>query len=264
MKNRIGSNKLGHGALRTWRPAAVVAGIAWAVCAANSASAENELNRASTISCSSDNGQRRYCKADTRRGVLLIQQTSGTGCRPATWGYDTGGVWVDRGCQAEFDISGRAGNQRDGETPTVKTIAAGTSILVRNSETIDVMKSDGRVFAGVVDQDVFDENGDVTIPRGSYAKLIVKNASDQYLAVDLELVEVNGLRYLVTTNGDRTEGERRASTGPNPRAGDLVDSGALIGSVTQLFTRGKAAKIPAESFLTFRLEQPLKVGKADR
>lgn len=262
MKNLIGSNKLDHAALRTWGPAAVVAGIACALCAANPASAKNELNGVSTIACLSDNGQRQYCRADTRRGVRLIRQVRGSGCQPANWGYDARGVWVDRGCQAEFDLSGGADHGRDGESSTVKTIAAGTSILVRNSETIDVMKSDGRVFSGVVDQDVFDENGDVTIPRGSYAKLIVKNASDQYLALDLELVEVNGLRYMVTTNGDRTEDERLI--GPIPRAGDLVDGGGLIDSITQLFTRGKTVKIPAESFLTFRLERPLKMGKVDR
>jgi hypothetical protein len=259
--NPIGSSKLVYPVLRTWRPAAVVAGIVWALCSAHPANAQDGLIGPATIACSSDHGQRQYCKADTRRGVRLIPQSAGIGCRPASWGYDTRGVWVDRGCQAEFDISGSAGHGRDNESGTMKTIAAGAGILVRNSETIDVGKSDGRVFSGVVDQDVLDENGDLAIPRGSYAKLIVKNASDQYLAVDLELVEVNGLRYMVITNGDRTEGERRAGIGPNPRAGDLVDGGALIDSITQLFTRGKAVKIPAESFLTFRLERPLEIGR---
>ena len=259
-----GYSKLLHPALRTWRRVAVAAGMVWALCSPRPADAQNGLIGPDTIACSSDNGQRQYCKADTRRGVRLIPETRGIGCRPATWGYDPRGVWVDRGCQAEFDISGRADHGRDSESSTVKTIAAGTSILVRNSETIDVMKNDGRVFSGVVDQDVFDENGAVTIPRGSYAKLIVKNASDQYLALDLELVEVNGLRYMVTTNGDRTEGEQRAGIGPNPRPGDLVDGGALIDSITQLFTRGRTVKIPAESFLTFRLEQPLKMSKVDK
>jgi hypothetical protein len=38
----------------------------------------------------------------------------------------------------------------------------------------------------------------------------------------------------------------------------------LIDSITRLFTRGKTVKIPAESFLTFRLEQPLKMEKANK
>src|SRR5690349_16432517 len=137
MKNRIGRNKLDHAALRTWGPAVVVAGIAWALCAANPASAADELNRPSTIACSSDNGQRRYCKADTSRGVRLIRQVQGDGCRTVTWGYDTRGVWVDRGCQAEFDLSGGT----TAETVPTKTIAAGTAISVRISEPIDVLKS---------------------------------------------------------------------------------------------------------------------------
>src|SRR5579872_5396101 len=106
MKNLTGNNRLDHAALRTWGPAAVMAGIAWALCAANPARAADELNRASTLACLSDNGQRQYCKADTQRGVRLIRQVQGSGCHAANWGYDARGVWVDRGCQAEFDLSG--------------------------------------------------------------------------------------------------------------------------------------------------------------
>jgi len=247
MKNLIGSNTLDHAALRKWGPAAVVAGIAWALCAANSARATDEPNRASTIACSSDNGQRQYCKADTSRGVRLIRQVQGDGCRAANWGYDARGVWVDRGCQAEFDLSGGAAFT---ESDPAKTIAAGTAISVRTGELIDVLKSDGNLFSGAVDQDVLDESGDIAIPKGSYAKLIVKTVSDRYLALDLESVEVDGLRYVVATNGDRAEGEPRTGIGPNPRSGDLVDGRALVGSITQLFSRGKTVKSSAVVYAT--------------
>lgn len=43
----------------------------------------------------------------------------------------------------------------------VRTIGTGTSISARTNKTIDVKKSNGRVFTGVVDQDVTDANGDV-------------------------------------------------------------------------------------------------------
>src|SRR6478672_4089952 len=60
---------------------------------------------AQTISCSSDDGHRHYCPADTRGGVRLLQQRSGSSCRKGySWGYDRGGVWVDRGCRADFAI----------------------------------------------------------------------------------------------------------------------------------------------------------------
>ena len=254
--NTIGSSKFDYPALRTWRPVAVVAGVVWALCAAHPADAQGGLNGPGTITCSSDNGQRRYCGADTRRGVQLIRQTRGSGCRQATWGYDAHGVWVDRGCQGEFDLSGGKGH--DGAGSQMRTIGAGTSISVRNNEAIDVEKSDGRVFSGAVYQDVIDENGDVAIPRGSHAELIVKNNSDEYLALDLESVEVNGLRYTVTTIADRTDGERRDGLEANARTGD--DGAKLVRAITQILTRGRAVKIPAEAFLTFRLEQPLEMG----
>ena len=37
---------------------------------------------------------------------------------------------------------------------SIGTIDAGTTIAVRNNEAIDASNSDGRVFSGVVDQDV--------------------------------------------------------------------------------------------------------------
>src|SRR5271170_7477072 len=58
---------------------------------------------AQTITCSSNDGKRNYCSVDTRRGVRLSRQISGSPCiQGNTWGYDGRGVWVDRGCRAEF------------------------------------------------------------------------------------------------------------------------------------------------------------------
>lgn len=142
-------NPIGGRNLRPWRPVAIVAGIVWALWAVHPAGAQSGT-ASDTITCSSDNGQRQYCQADTRHGVRLIRQTSGFDCRPTSWGYDAGGVWVDRSCHGEFDLSGGAGNVRDSVRSQMKTIGAGTSISVRNNETIDVQKSDGREFSGAV------------------------------------------------------------------------------------------------------------------
>lgn len=58
-----------------------------------------------TITCSSDDGKRHYCGADTRGGVTLVNQRSGSPCRQgSTWGYDQRGIWVDRGCRADFRL----------------------------------------------------------------------------------------------------------------------------------------------------------------
>ena len=61
---------------------------------------------AQTFSCSSDDGHRRYCPADTRSGVQLLRQRSQSPCQQGySWGFDRGGVWVDRGCRADFTVN---------------------------------------------------------------------------------------------------------------------------------------------------------------
>jgi Protein of unknown function (DUF3011) len=60
---------------------------------------------AQTLSCSSDDGHRHYCPADTRGGVRLLKQRSDSACNQGySWGFDRGGIWVDRGCRADFIV----------------------------------------------------------------------------------------------------------------------------------------------------------------
>ncbi len=60
------------------------------------------------IRCNSDDERRHYCNINTREGVRMVRQISGTPCREGeTWGYDDRGVWVDHGCRAEFATGGR-------------------------------------------------------------------------------------------------------------------------------------------------------------
>jgi hypothetical protein len=64
------------------------------------------------FNCSSDDGRRKYCPADTRGGVQLVYQRSGSACTfNQTWGWDRKGVWVDRGCRADFAIGFVSGPQ---------------------------------------------------------------------------------------------------------------------------------------------------------
>jgi hypothetical protein len=168
-----------------------------------------------------------------------------------------------------------------------RTLSTGTSISVRTNEMIDVKKSDGRVFGGVVDQDVTDANGRVAIPRGSTAELMVKKLSNNQLALDLESVTVNGQRYAVTADAASMSSEQRDGIGKNKRTGTFIGGGALLGTIigaiagggkgaaigaaagagagagAQVLTRGKTVKVPAESLLTFRLEHALETGVAD-
>ena len=60
----------------------------------------------STVVCESQNGRRQTCGADTRYGVDIYRQLSKSECIfNSTWGYDSRGIWVDRGCRAEFALS---------------------------------------------------------------------------------------------------------------------------------------------------------------
>ncbi len=61
---------------------------------------------ARTVTCSSDSGGRVHCNADTSRGVRLVRQISGSPCTEgSTWGTDSTGIWVTRGCRAEFELA---------------------------------------------------------------------------------------------------------------------------------------------------------------
>jgi DUF3011 family protein len=62
------------------------------------------------LTCASDDGRRHLCRVDTSRGVQLTNQRSGSPCvQGQTWGYDRQGIWVDRGCRADFFLGGGPG-----------------------------------------------------------------------------------------------------------------------------------------------------------
>ena len=66
------------------------------------------------ILCESHNGQSRFCHADTRGGVRLRYQHSRSACiEGRSWGWDRRGVWVSRGCRAEFVLGGRGYGRGD-------------------------------------------------------------------------------------------------------------------------------------------------------
>src|SRR5438034_4528315 len=125
--------------------AAITGVIACTLCLPGEARGQGVFNNSgrSAITCSSNNGQRVYCDADTRGGVRMVRQISGSSCRQGTtWGYDSRGIWVDRGCRAEFEVAGRGSGFTGGSGGAARTISAGTTISVRTNESIDVRNSD--------------------------------------------------------------------------------------------------------------------------
>jgi hypothetical protein len=61
---------------------------------------------AQTLTCSSNDGHRRNCRAYTANGVRMVRQISGSACTAGySWGYEADSIWVDHGCRAEFAVN---------------------------------------------------------------------------------------------------------------------------------------------------------------
>jgi Protein of unknown function (DUF3011) len=57
------------------------------------------------VVCSSNDGRRNWCDVGNRRDIRFSRQISGSACvQGSTWGIDRRGIWVDRGCRAEFFV----------------------------------------------------------------------------------------------------------------------------------------------------------------
>jgi hypothetical protein len=161
-------------------------------------------------------------------------------------------------------------------------IPGGSDILVRADETIDSRTADeGRIYAGTVDQDILDTAGNVAVRKGSRAELLVREVEPKKeLVLDLQALIVNGRRHFVNA-GDYDAMQQRKGIGKNWRTAKMVGGGTIFGSILgalagggngaaigalsaavgggalQIFTRGKAVKVPAEAVLTFHLEKAL-------
>ena len=77
-----------------------------------------------TVRCGSPGFGYRYCRAYTDGRVQLVRQISRSRCRQGdSWGYDNRGVWVDRGCEAEFRVGRGSGGNNKGSN-----VAAGAVV----------------------------------------------------------------------------------------------------------------------------------------
>ena len=168
-------------------------------------------------------------------------------------------------------------------------LAAGTELSVRSEETIDSDKgAEGQTYAAEVTADVLDANGDVVIPRGANAQIVIRSAAKggrfrgtSDLVLDLASVAVGGRQYQLSTADLVRKGKQ--GMGANKRTAEYTGGGAAIGAIigaiaghgkgaaigaasgagagaiTQIATKGGSIKVPAETVLTFKLDQPLRV-----
>jgi hypothetical protein len=168
-------------------------------------------------------------------------------------------------------------------------LPAGTEIPIRVEETIDSGKAvEGQTYAAEVTRDVVDQAGDVVIPAGSNAKVVIKSASkggrfrgSSDLVLDLQSVSVEGQEYTISTTELQQRG--KDGVGANQRTAKYTGGGAAIGAIigaiagggkgaaigagsgagagalTQILTKGGSIRVPAETILTFKLDRELRV-----
>jgi hypothetical protein len=138
------------------------------------------------------------------------------------------------------------------------TILPGTQIEVKTDQAIHLHTWDrGRIYPGVVARDVFARNGNIAVPRGSYAELIVRETGPDQMALDLESVTVNGMRYVMDTSGPQFNMPSGAYNSGDGLLGNIV--GAISGGQVQVETRGNEISVPPDSTITFSLQEPLHV-----
>ena len=163
-------------------------------------------------------------------------------------------------------------------------LAAGTEVAVRTNERIDARNSvEGQTFSAQIEENVRDSDGSTAIPRGSDARLVVRRLENNGdLTLDVESITVEGRRYQVSTVDQELDNQRQG-IGGNRRTGEFVGGGAVLGAIigaiagggqgaaigagagagagalTQIVTRGKEVRVPAESVLRFRLDRPLRL-----
>jgi hypothetical protein len=232
----------------------------------------------------SNNYGRKYCSVNTQGGVRLSRTMGNYACTEGTsWGYDNGGVWVDKGCSAEFETQN---NGRRTGAMNSTTIPSGTELSVRTNENIDSKTATvGQTFSAVVAADVIDANGAVRIPKGADAQLVIRNAegggmtSASNLVLDVDSLIVSGTKYMIST-GD-VERKGGSGVGANQRTAVMVGGGAAVGTLigailgggkgaaigaavgggaglgAEVLTKGAQVKVPAETILNFRLDQDL-------
>ena len=128
---------------------------------------------------------------------------------------------------------------------SLRTIDAGTTITVRTNEQITASNSDGRVFSGVVDQDVVSRGGNVAIPRGADVEMLVKNISNNQVALDLDSVTINGRRYGIEAQ-DSVVSSESDGLGANRRTGTFIGGGAVIGAIIGAIAGGGKVQRLAE------------------
>jgi hypothetical protein len=170
-----------------------------------------------------------------------------------------------------------------GNSHRLNRLNAGTYVTVRTTQSIASDRTDGRIFRGVVDEDVWDDYRRLAvpaIPRGSRVDLVVRTAPDGDLILDLESLYAHGQRYALDAAPERIESDKHDTKRPEFVAGGAIlgtiigaiangGKGAAVGAAAGAATglglsfRGHSVRVPAGSLLHFRLDRGLDIGTHD-
>src|SRR6516162_5057246 len=169
-------------------------------------------------------------------------------------------------------------------------LSASTEVSVQTEDTIDSATAvEGQTYAAEITDDVLDANGDVVIPHGSNAQIVIRSASKggrfhgtSDLVLDLQSISVEGQQYGISTSEVQEKGKQ--GLGANKRTAEFTGGGAALGAIigaiagggkgaaigagagagalTQIITKGGSIKVPAETVLTFQLDKPVQIVEA--
>jgi|JI10StandDraft_1071094.scaffolds.fasta_scaffold125179_3 hypothetical protein len=124
-----------------------------------------------TIRCESYNNGYNYCSVNTNNRVELVRQISNTECREnRNWGYSRSGVWVNRGCGAEFRVGGGSSNDKAAAAAVVGLIGLAAIASAANNQNKHANEDVGAWAVGSFSGYDEREGTDVTVrilPGGS-------------------------------------------------------------------------------------------------
>jgi hypothetical protein len=166
------------------------------------------------------------------------------------------------------------------------TIPANTPVVVRLIDSADSSRDSlGKEYRASLDEPLVNPSGEVVAPRGSDVLIVLTNrqesghfAGKTELRLALRSLTIQGKRYdasstdVVEASSSRTTRSGKA-IGGFAAAGAVIGaiagggkgaaigagSGATLGTLGEVFTSGQRVRVPSETRLTFRLQQPLLV-----
>jgi hypothetical protein len=183
---------------------------------------------------------------------------------PSTSSYDRGYGAYNSGspvCCEENSTAWRSYSGPPAQSDWI-TIPAGTAVSVRADVGINSCNSaPGFTYPASIVNDVRDPAGNVLIPRLAPAQLVMQSDNRGGYFLGLNSVVVGGRQYRVETEDVASaqcgcaDRQMPTYTGGGAASGRLV--GAMAGGGAQLLPRGRDVRVPPETILNFRLQQPL-------